>query len=242
MTILPIKLPRRPSLRGGLFVGVALAHGALVATLAQAVSSPTPPAVLPITVSLLTPPVPEPQAQRPRPTPPKPAEAPKPVPKKVVKAPRVKTTPKPVAKPVPPPEPAPQTVTEPEPLPEPPTEQVALAEPAPRPADPLPVTEPVAEEVPETAPLFDAAYLKNPKPDYPRLSKRLGEEGTVLLRVLVTANGLAAEVEVRDSSGFERLDKQAMKAVRDWKFVPAKRGNAPTEAWVNVPVAFNLNG
>lgn len=88
---------------------------------------------------------------------------------------------------------------------------------------------------------FDADYLQNPKPAYPHISKRLGEEGKVLLRVFVTANGLAEKIELRASSGFHRLDQAAQEAVARWRFVPAKRGEQAVTAWVVVPIVFSLN-
>lgn len=90
------------------------------------------------------------------------------------------------------------------------------------------------------APRFDAAYLNNPEPDYPTLSKRLGEEGRVLLRVLVTPEGLADQVEVRQSSGYARLDQAALATVKRWRFTPARRGEERVLAWVLVPLSFQL--
>lgn len=91
-----------------------------------------------------------------------------------------------------------------------------------------------------TQPRFDADYLNNPKPAYPAMSKRLGEEGQVLLRVLVGQEGGAEQIEVLRSSGFTRLDEAARAAVSKWRFVPAKVGSNATQAWVQVPVTFEL--
>lgn len=91
-----------------------------------------------------------------------------------------------------------------------------------------------------TAPLFGADYLQNPAPSYPTASKRFGEQGTVLLRVLVNAAGAAESVLVKESSGFARLDESALDAVRRWRFVPARRGSDPIAAWVLVPVSFRV--
>lgn len=90
------------------------------------------------------------------------------------------------------------------------------------------------------APRFDAAYLNNPEPDYPSLSKRLGEEGRVLLRVLVTAEGFAELVEIRQTSGHPRLDQAALTTVKRWRFTPARRGDERLAAWVLVPLSFQL--
>ena len=88
--------------------------------------------------------------------------------------------------------------------------------------------------------LADPDYLSNPAPVYPSESLRHGEQGTVLLRVHVSADGRALSVEIEKSSGFPRLDVSAMEAVQTWKFVPAKRGGEPIESWVDVPVIFSL--
>lgn len=90
------------------------------------------------------------------------------------------------------------------------------------------------------APSFDAAYLHNPEPSYPALSKRFGEEGRVLLRVLVSPDGLAEQLEVRQSSGHARLDQAALGTVKRWRFTPARRGAERLAAWVLVPLTFQL--
>ena len=87
---------------------------------------------------------------------------------------------------------------------------------------------------------FDANYLRNPAPPYPALAKRMGEEGKVVLRVSVNPEGTADSVEIRTSSGSPRLDESAQKTVRNWKFVPAKRGDTPVQSWVLVPIIFKL--
>jgi protein TonB len=91
-----------------------------------------------------------------------------------------------------------------------------------------------------TAARFDADYLHNPKPVYPHASRRLGEQGKVLLRVYVSAAGLAEKVEVKLGSGFARLDQAAEEAVGRWRFVPARRGEQAIAAWVQVPITFQL--
>ncbi len=98
-------------------------------------------------------------------------------------------------------------------------------------ASKLEVTEP---------PRFGVAYLNNPKPKYPSLSRRAGEEGRVLLRVLVNADGIPETVEISSTSKFERLDNAALVAVKQWRFVPAKKNNVPMSAYVTVPINFSL--
>ena len=89
-----------------------------------------------------------------------------------------------------------------------------------------------------TAARFDADYLHNPAPAYPSQSRRLKEEGTVLLLVRVSDQGTPISVEIRTSSGFERLDEAGLQAVRQWRFVPAKRGTENVAASVLVPIQF----
>ncbi|MFZ3322849.1 MAG: TonB family protein [Usitatibacter sp.] len=104
--------------------------------------------------------------------------------------------------------------------------------PAPKAADAGPAIEP---------PRFDMSYLNNPAPAYPPVSRRLKEQGRVLLRVLVSAAGSAENVEVRASSGSERLDRAAVDAVRQWRFAPARRGAETLAAWALVPILFQLD-
>ncbi len=110
-----------------------------------------------------------------------------------------------------------------------------VPEPTPAPVEPAP---PAPVEI--TQPRFDAAYLDNPKPPYPPLSRRMGEQGRVVLRVQVRADGSAASVEIATSSGSPRLDESARITVLRWKFVPARRGAEAVPATVRVPVVFTL--
>lgn len=103
-----------------------------------------------------------------------------------------------------------------------------------------PVVEKIVEEKVEL-PRFGVSYLNNPAPDYPPISRRLGEEGRVLMKVLVSADGSAENVEIEKSSGSERLDNAAMQAVKRWKFIPAKKNNQALSAYVIVPVKFSLD-
>jgi protein TonB len=89
-------------------------------------------------------------------------------------------------------------------------------------------------------PKFDADYLNNPKPGYPSISRRLGEEGVVMLRVYVSAKGTPDQIQLLKSSGFDRLDQAAQSAVSKWRFAPARQGKIAVAAWVQVPVSFQL--
>jgi protein TonB len=119
----------------------------------------------------------------------------------------------------------------------------------PLPVEPAPVAAPAPAPVVTAAPpapaavippRFNADYLNNPAPAYPPISRRMGEEGKVVLRVHVNERGLPDDVQVRTSSGSERLDTTAQETVRHWKFVPARRGDATVDAWVLVPISFSL--
>lgn len=215
-------------------VGVAtLLHAGLLAAIVHAISQSSPPVVPPqplITVSLITPSVE------------KPAPAPRPEP---VKAPekRLKPAAQPKAAPTPTPQVRPNTppvitsaatASNPVEATAPAAPVTPVAAPAPSPAREAPVA--------VVAPRFDAAYLSNPAPEYPRLSRRMGEEGRVMLRVHVSAEGRPLEVTIAKSSGFTRLDEIARDTVlRSWRFVPARQGDQAVAGTVRVPIDFSLN-
>jgi periplasmic protein TonB len=122
--------------------------------------------------------------------------------------------------------------------------EVAVAPPAERaPAISGPLFTPTAAiQVAEAVepPRYDMSYLKNPAPAYPSVSRRMKEQGRVILRVLVSAAGAPDNIEVRTSSGSERLDRAAIEAVRRWRFAPARRGAETVAAWALVPILFQL--
>lgn len=91
-----------------------------------------------------------------------------------------------------------------------------------------------------TPPLFNAAYLRNPAPVYPPVARRSGDQGTVMLKVLVSPEGAPLRIELDQSSGSKSLDGAALEAVKGWRFVPARRGTQNIEGWVRVPVVFKL--
>lgn len=158
--------------------------------------------------------------------------------------------------------PRPRPVRNPEPLtthralpPDaPPTERsvTALPElPANQRADVIPVTaapaavrEQMASEnkpLPVMPPRSDAEHLNNPTPAYPALSRRLREEGRVLLDVYILRDGSVGQIKLKHSSGFPRLDEVAIEAVRGWRFLPARRGDEPIPYWYVQPLDFRLN-
>lgn len=118
--------------------------------------------------------------------------------------------------------------------------QAAPAAPAAAPAAASPAPTFATAPASVSPPRFDAGYLNNPKPPYPATSRRRGEEGKVVLRVHVSPEGRSATIEVKASSGHERLDAAARAAVAHWRFMPALRGEEPVAAWVLVPILFSL--
>jgi periplasmic protein TonB len=113
-----------------------------------------------------------------------------------------------------------------------------------------PVTETRTEQVTETLPTktieeytppsLSAEYLHNPEPTYPLMAKRRGEQGHVLLQVTVSETGQAVVVVVLQSSGYALLDQSAVRAVKNWQFVPATANRQAVTAQVKVPVRFIL--
>jgi TonB family protein len=83
-------------------------------------------------------------------------------------------------------------------------------------------------------------YADNPKPIYPQEAKEKGYEGEVVLRVEVLVNGRVGQIEIKKSSSYELLDRSAVTAVKQWRFIPAKKGDVAIPLWVNIPVKFQL--
>jgi protein TonB len=95
-----------------------------------------------------------------------------------------------------------------------------------------------APVLPLTAAYVDPNYLHRPNPVYPALSKRLREEGTVVLRVNLDTQGNVLDITIEKSSSFQRLDQAALEAVKQWRFVPAKRGQVAMPSSALVPIEF----
>jgi len=222
---LSILLPR---VSRTLLTVVILAHAGLLLWVAFAAPKTvipiTPPR--PLTVSLIKPQVEEPQPKpvakpEAKPTPPKPVRKTEPqlavlVAKSTVPSPMQAVE-------------SPKTTPEPAPVPEVAPAPARVVAEAPKPAPPSP------------SPPRPADYLNNPKPPYPALSRRLGEEGVVRLNILVNPDGSVARLELAKSSGFARLDQSAMDTVQSsWKFEPARQDGSPVAAWVIVPIQFTV--
>lgn len=212
--------------------GVVLLHVAVLWALNEGLLRQASEVVVPVQMlsELITPPEPQvrpPPAPQPKPQPP--------VQQPVARRKPTQPAPRPVAPPPQPPSPnAPVALSEPQPpaAPAPPAPAVAAA-PAPA-GDAAPV--PAKVELPST----NAEYLQNPAPNYPPASRRAGEQGKVIVRVLIGADGTAQDAELRQSSGFDRLDRAALETVRKWRYVPGKRNGVPETMWFNVPINFVL--
>lgn len=89
-------------------------------------------------------------------------------------------------------------------------------------------------------PSSNADYLNNPAPAYPAISRRLGEQGKVVIRVLIDKDGTPQQGDIGQSSGYARLDQAALRAVMDWRYVPGRRDGTVQDMWFNVPIHFAL--
>lgn len=124
---------------------------------------------------------------------------------------------------------------------------VQIAPPAPLLAPSIPVAAVVSPApvppvpVKVVLPSSDADYLNNPKPVFPLMSKRLGEQGNVKVRIFIGADGLPKKAELQQTSGYERLDQAALAAVMQWRFVPGKRGGVAENMWMGTTIAYVLD-
>jgi len=171
---------------------------------------------------------------------PEPKPEPEPIPEPKVEA-LPEPEPLPVLKPVVKPKPKPKPVVKPKPQPQPKPIQKTEPKPQLKPKPQKPQASAPGSQNAYVPPTSMAAYLRNPKPAYPGLAQRRGMQGVVLLLVEVSAKGYPTAVKVKKTSGFMLLDKAALKAVRSWRFAPAKRGSLPVAASVEVPIRFTLN-
>jgi len=231
-----LRLQRAPkdvlSRREGVLLGVLalLAHGAVIFWIIQqptTVLPVVPPQIPPMTIEFSQPAPPVVEPPPPPPPPPPVVEPPPPIVDELAAKPAPKPIPKPKPVVKPAPKPVPKAVEQPPAPPQPPAPVAA----PPAPAAPAPVT-------PASA---NAAYLKNPAPEYPSLAQRRGWEGTVLLRVQFLPSGKPGEIQIQKSSGRQQLDDAALNAVKRWSFVPAKQGDVAQVGWVSVPIDFKIN-
>lgn len=131
----------------------------------------------------------------------------------------------------------------------PPPRRVAVAHAAPStqaPASPTAAETPapIVQATAQAAPVVPARPLSgmasDAPPVYPDSARRRGEQGRVLLRVNVSAEGRPVEVAVAQTSGFPALDQAAQDAVRRWRFVPASQAGVPIAAVADVRIRFRL--
>jgi len=101
---------------------------------------------------------------------------------------------------------------------------------------------PKGGDSPKSRPIILARprYDRNPKPSYPRIARRRGYEGVVVLKVEILPNGRVGQLRVKRSSGHHILDRSALKTVKQWKFIPAKQGENPIRIWAEIPIKFEL--
>lgn len=230
---LPAPLPLMPQISRNAAIagGVVLFHVGVLWALQSGLLRRAVEIVVPVSIvsEMIMPAIPQVEPQ-PVPKPPEPAPAPKPV---VQPKPRPAPAPRPAAAPSLAPAPtAPVGVVEPQPAPPPVAAPVEAA------APPAPVAPPPPPKV--ELPSSSADYLQNPEPPYPPMSRRLGEQGKVVVRVLIGVDGTARDAQLRQSSGYERLDQVALETVRRWRYVPGKRNGVPEAMWFNVPINFVL--
>lgn len=222
---------------------VLLMHGVALWAFDRGLLRPPVEVIVPaqILAEMIAPPPPAaPPAPAPEPAPPTSAPPPK-----VAAPPRPAPAPRPRPAPRPAPAPQPLAVQEsaaPAPVVAAPAPPAPAPAPAPVPAPPAPAPAPAPPAPPVVVqPSSNAAYLNNPPPPYPPMSKRLGETGRVIVRVLIGPNGRAQEARIQRSSGFERLDEIALETARDrWRYVPGTRNGVPEAMWFNVPINFVL--
>jgi periplasmic protein TonB len=80
----------------------------------------------------------------------------------------------------------------------------------------------------------------NRPPAYPLAARRAGKQGTVTLGVELAGDGRVTTVRIEKSSGFPALDDEAARAIREWRFKPARVGPDTVPSQVSVPVRFIL--
>ena len=89
-------------------------------------------------------------------------------------------------------------------------------------------------------PSSDADHLNNPTPAYPPLSKRLGEQGKVVIRTFIGVDGNAQQAQIKLSSGFDRLDQAALATALKWRYAPGKRAGVAEAMWFVLPFHWVL--
>lgn len=102
-----------------------------------------------------------------------------------------------------------------------------------------PPPDPAPADVPPL--VSEVEYVVAPRPAYPTASRRLREQGLVVLRVLVDERGRAQELSIHESSGHARLDHAALDAVARAAFKPYVANGLAHPVYVLIPIEFALN-
>lgn len=85
--------------------------------------------------------------------------------------------------------------------------------------------------------------IHNPKPRYPLMSRRLREQGLVVVRLCVNEQGMVDEADVSKSSGFQSLDQSALNTLMSWRFTPVTSNALDgLSQCFQTPVQFSLEG
>jgi periplasmic protein TonB len=142
----------------------------------------------------------------------------------------------PVEAPPPPPPPQPE---KPKPQPPKPVQKRPPVPQAPVEAQPQQAA-PAAPAAPKTVSASQLGYVVPPNPIYPARSRKAGEQGNVMIRVLIDVTGRPAQVSLQTSSGHPELDQSALSAVRAAQFRPYAEGGLTQAVWVLVPINFVL--
>ena len=101
------------------------------------------------------------------------------------------------------------------------------------------ITSPISKNIRSRA-KYKIGTIENPHPEYPIIARKKGWQGRLLLAVHVDKNGNVLNIHVKETSGFEVLDKVSIKTLSDWKFLPARLGDNYVEDNLNIPVSFKL--
>lgn len=232
--------PARPTMSAAMITLSLLAHGSAVLLLVLLLRGRIEPPSLPAeaTVALLFEPAPAaPPATA--------AIAAAPPERNQADAPAPPVVPQPLSPPAP--AAARETPLIPPPPATPPPRRPAAARAARQPALPLAAAEaPIALASPDaSAPLVPprpvAGIATNRAPAYPEVARRRGEQGRVMLRVSVSADGTPLDVALAETSGHASLDSAALAAVRQWRFIPATQAGKSVPAIAEIPVRFRLD-
>lgn len=122
-------------------------------------------------------------------------------------------------------------------LPPPPPPPALPAQAAPTPVIPITPPAPALKQLPASA----VRYLREPRMTVPLMSRRLKESGVVQLRVVVDLRGQPREITLAKSSGFARLDEQALQDMRSARFLPQTENGQPIEWEVIAPMSYEVD-